>query len=212
LLEAFRSHYQHFRISVAEIVNNPTDAVVIARLGDDLDEFAEMVQEHPEVFDPEELDILQVSIAAMQSDIQLEYRDAIDASHNGCPTVIQFVPTGGRGRPRIVIDPDFLLWAYNQRTTAGIHRFLGVSRDTVRRALLEYGIVSPQEDPFGAQNGVPELLFCSGIFRLYPFFTGLIRWLIVIHGFIDGYSRLITGLRASDNNRAATVLDLYLAA
>lgn len=41
---------------------------------------------------------------------------------------------------------------------------------------------------------------------------GLIRWGIVIHGFIDGYSRLITGLRASNNNSAQTVLDLFLAA
>jgi transposase InsO family protein len=41
---------------------------------------------------------------------------------------------------------------------------------------------------------------------------GLIRWGIVIHGFIDGYSRLITGLRASNNNRAQTVLDLFLSA
>ncbi|KAF7310367.1 hypothetical protein HMN09_00578700 [Mycena chlorophos] len=39
---------------------------------------------------------------------------------------------------------------------------------------------------------------------------GLIRWGIVIHGFIDGYSRLITGLRASNNNRAGTVLELFL--
>lgn len=39
---------------------------------------------------------------------------------------------------------------------------------------------------------------------------GLIRWGIVIHGFIDGYSRLITGLRAHNNNRAQTVLDLFL--
>ncbi|KAG8941496.1 hypothetical protein FRC03_004468 [Tulasnella sp. 419] len=41
---------------------------------------------------------------------------------------------------------------------------------------------------------------------------GLIRWGIVIHGFIDGYSRLITGLRASNNNRGSTVLDLFLRA
>ena len=40
--------------------------------------------------------------------------------------------------------------------------------------------------------------------------SGLIRWGIVIHGFIDGYSRLITGMRASPNNRAATVLELFL--
>ena len=39
---------------------------------------------------------------------------------------------------------------------------------------------------------------------------GLIRWGIVIHRFIDGYSRLITGLRASDNNFTSTVLDLFL--
>jgi hypothetical protein len=42
------------------------------------------------------------------------------------------------------------------------------------------------------------------------YFLGLIRYGIVIHGFIDGYSRLITGLRASNNNRAATVLQLFL--
>ena len=34
--------------------------------------------------------------------------------------------------------------------------------------------------------------------------------MIVIHGYIDGYSRLITGLRASDNNSATTVLDIFL--
>lgn len=41
---------------------------------------------------------------------------------------------------------------------------------------------------------------------------GLIRWGIVIHGFIDGYSRLITGLRASNNNYGETVLNLFLEA
>ncbi|KAJ7939285.1 hypothetical protein B0H13DRAFT_2301047 [Mycena leptocephala] len=41
--------------------------------------------------------------------------------------------------------------------------------------------------------------------------VGLIRWGIVTHGFIDGYSRLITGLLASNNNRAQTVL-LYVVA
>lgn len=45
LLEAFRSHYERFQTSITDIVQNPTDAVVIARLGDDLDEFAGMVRE-----------------------------------------------------------------------------------------------------------------------------------------------------------------------
>ena len=39
---------------------------------------------------------------------------------------------------------------------------------------------------------------------------GLIRYGIVIHGFIDGYSRLITALRAHNNNAADTVLRLFI--
>jgi hypothetical protein len=39
--------------------------------------------------------------------------------------------------------------------------------------------------------------------------AGLIRWKIVIHAFIDGFSRFVTGIRASGNNRAQTVLDLF---
>lgn len=40
--------------------------------------------------------------------------------------------------------------------------------------------------------------------------SGLIRYKIVIHCFVDGFSRYILGLRAHDNNRAQTVLDLFL--
>ncbi|KAJ6552901.1 hypothetical protein B0H19DRAFT_899411, partial [Mycena capillaripes] len=36
------------------------------------------------------------------------------------------------------------------------------------------------------------------------------RWCIIIHAFIDGYSRFVTGIRANNNNRAATVLELFL--
>ncbi|KAF6729719.1 hypothetical protein FQA47_009518 [Oryzias melastigma] len=38
----------------------------------------------------------------------------------------------------------------------------------------------------------------------------LIRWRIVIHGGIDGYSRKIVYLKAADNNRASTVLSAFL--
>ena len=41
-------------------------------------------------------------------------------------------------------------------------------------------------------------------------FAGLIRWKIVIHAFIDGKSRLVVGIQANNNNRAATVLALFL--
>ena len=38
----------------------------------------------------------------------------------------------------------------------------------------------------------------------------LIRWRFVIHGAIDGYSRLITFLKLAANNRSETVLDAFL--
>lgn len=38
----------------------------------------------------------------------------------------------------------------------------------------------------------------------------LIRWRIVIHGGVDGYSRVPVYLQASDNNRAVTVLRAFL--
>ncbi|XP_038554104.1 uncharacterized protein LOC119898821 isoform X1 [Micropterus salmoides] len=40
----------------------------------------------------------------------------------------------------------------------------------------------------------------------------LIRWRIVIHGAIDGFSRLVVFLRASNNNRSSTVLDSFISA
>ena len=40
----------------------------------------------------------------------------------------------------------------------------------------------------------------------------LIRWKLVIHGEIDGYSRLITYLKVAPNNLATTVLNAFLQA
>ena len=40
----------------------------------------------------------------------------------------------------------------------------------------------------------------------------LIRWRMVIHGAIDGYSRLVLYLKCTSNNRATTVYELFLIA
>nr|GAT43777.1 predicted protein [Mycena chlorophos] len=345
LLEAFREHYARYESTVHDTVQNAPDAVVISRLGDDLTTFADMANTHSEIFEPDEFQRLQQNVAGMLHDLREVYREAVDASHHGRPDLVQYVHTGRRGRPRVVIDPQFLRWAYAQRSTAGLCRFLGIGRTTLRNALLDAGIVEPQMAPSSLNNArtsapflsddedrqeienldeQPDLLgeeadleepdqiidpdlpiptldelppeiqetaapattsytgpvstltddeldatilslrahyrrsglrMLQGMLRVLghrfvessnefasvvenigfwaqilcgttmgntvAFFLcvsnhqlrkleGLIRWGIVIHGFIDGYSRLVTGLRASKNNRAGTVLELFL--
>jgi hypothetical protein len=45
LLSAFRIHYYRFECAIQETSVNPTDSTILARLGDDLDEFANLVIE-----------------------------------------------------------------------------------------------------------------------------------------------------------------------
>jgi hypothetical protein len=45
LLDAFRVHYNHYESMVHEAMSNPTDSNVLARLGDDLDQFMTLVAE-----------------------------------------------------------------------------------------------------------------------------------------------------------------------
>ncbi|KAF7311812.1 hypothetical protein MIND_00191700 [Mycena indigotica] len=319
LRDAIRSHYHRFESMVREVTSGAhADAIVIARLGDDLNEFTSIVREHSTVLPQDEFALIDANLADMLLDIRLQYQRAVDESHYGYPTIVQTMGSERPGRPRIHIDPDFLRWAYTQRSTSGIARFLGVSRPTVRTALLELGIVQPQADPFAGSvadsnqpgdtdeilepdipmNATPDMIenlaaqaprassftgpvstmtddeldemilrlrshyrragvrmlhgmlrrlghqvpherIRQALLRIDPVRRiferirirrreyrvlgpnslwhhdgqhGLIRWGIVIHGFIDGYSRLITGLRASDNNSANTVLALFLTA
>ena len=84
----------------------------------------------------------------MQTDVHIRYQEALDMSHHRRPTIIKTIFTGNHGHPHISINPDFLHWAYSHRTVSGITCFLGIHRDMVWSALLEHGIVKPQENPF----------------------------------------------------------------
>ncbi|KAJ6458548.1 hypothetical protein C8R45DRAFT_1056287 [Mycena sanguinolenta] len=124
LLNSFRTHYQRFQTQVTDLVGSRADAIVISRLGDDLDEFAQIVAEarqNEAIFEPDEFNTIQTR------------------------------------RPRIYIDPEFLRWAYGQRSTASIVRYLGVGRSTVRNALLEHGIAQAQSSPFSLNSADPGL-------------------------------------------------------
>ena len=66
--------------------------------------------------------------------------------------MVETVYTGRQGRPAYHIDPAFLEWAYTQRSTSSISRYLGISRRAVRNGLLAYGIAEPQTSPFLSQD------------------------------------------------------------
>ena len=72
-------------------------------------------------------------------------------------------------------------------------------------------------DPYGVQNRFRQLLKRRQYSVPMPFSLWhldgnhkLIRWRIVVHGGIDGYSRLPIFIKASNNNRADTVLQCFL--
>ncbi|KAJ3817242.1 hypothetical protein F5880DRAFT_1493254 [Lentinula raphanica] len=85
-------------------------------------------------------------------------------SHHGHPDVLTWRHSGSAGRPRADIDPDFLRWAYTHRSVTGIADFLGLSRRTVRRSLVEYGISRPGDVPF--EDQVPHHV--EGPSNLHP--------------------------------------------
>lgn len=85
-------------------------------------------------------------------EVRQAYRVALDSSHHGTHHPVSYLRTGQRGRPRAIIDREWLEFAIAHRTTSAIARFLNLSRDTVRLALLEYGLAEPQEYPFTVEE------------------------------------------------------------
>lgn len=105
--------------------------------------------QYPGVFpDQSEWDTLRANLQLMLLDIRRLHDDGIEQSHHGRPSIVSQERTGRPGRPRTIIDRDFLSWAYTQRTTSGIGHFLGLSRNTVRQSLLDYGLAPSGVNPF----------------------------------------------------------------
>ena len=109
---------------------------------------------------------------------------------------------------------------YEQSPNSGIVMVWGelkskhmyIPRRRVRQSLLR---VCPRAVESRASRTVNRRVYkvpCSNALWHMDGLHCLIRWRIVVHGCIDGFSRKITYLNASDNNRASTVLQLFLKA
>ena len=85
-----------------------------------------------------------------------------------------------------------------------------VTRKRVQDSLLR---VSPHGSNSRRSTTINRRVYCVPSPNFLWHIDGLhclIRWKIVIHGGIDGFSRRIVFLHASSNNRAETVLELFL--
>ncbi|KAJ3737952.1 hypothetical protein EV360DRAFT_91047 [Lentinula raphanica] len=155
LLQEFRRHYHAFDSAVHQVANDQTDVFHLQLLLEDINEFSNLVSQHSNVFpDESEWQTLSSNLQYMRLDVQTIHSRRLEQSHHGHPEVLHWEHNGAAGRPRAVIDPDFLRWAHTHRTTTGIADFLGLSRRTVRRSLLELGLVSPGNVPF--EDGAHE--------------------------------------------------------
>jgi hypothetical protein len=53
--------------------------------------------------------------------------------------------------------------------------------------------------------------YCTTVVCSLPdqLLAGLIRYKVVIHAFVDGFSRYVVGIQVVNNNRAQTVVNLF---
>ncbi|KAJ3878440.1 hypothetical protein F5051DRAFT_327920 [Lentinula edodes] len=59
LLVAFRAHYAQFEAVMGQVHAEPTDPFLLQLLGEDLNQFSQLAQEHAAIFEPGEAQILQ---------------------------------------------------------------------------------------------------------------------------------------------------------
>lgn len=100
-------------------------------------------EQHESLFPPAEYGILQTSITAMVNDLdEASFRSADPPDANAL-VVSTRVAQGGRGRPRIEIDRNFLQFALSERGPVRLASVFNCSSRSVRRRAVEYGLVNP---------------------------------------------------------------------
>lgn len=105
-------------------------------------------EKHENIWEPEEYDTVHRNVMRIHHDLQIQLQTATERSHHGYPLAIHSVRSGRPGRPKYKISEAFLRFAYQSLSITSIAEFLGVHRNTVRLALLEYGLAQPLESPF----------------------------------------------------------------
>lgn len=88
-----------------------------------------------------------------------------------------------------------------------------VHLDLLARVILRDGyILCLDPTLFGMEMLILVRIYSALFFRLSSclFMPGLVTYGFVTEMFVDGYSRLVTGIRVATNNRASMVLSVFL--
>ena len=171
---------------------------------------------------------LNISEEALSGLLELEFTQVEIAQILGCSTktvhrrivefelshFIQYTAISDNELDAVVEDFVSNFPTAGQKTLAGHLSTLGyrIQRFKIRESLYRV-------DPLGVERRSRQLLHrrkykVPGPNSLWHIDGNhkLVRWRIVIHGGIDGYSRIPVFLSASSNNRSETVLQLFLGA
>ncbi|KAI0349784.1 hypothetical protein OH77DRAFT_1383846, partial [Trametes cingulata] len=162
-----------------------------------------------------EYQVLRESLSRMLGDLRDACHQSLDPPDSSPLIVAQSARTGGPGRPRLEINPRFLEFALDLRGPTQIAEVLGCHPRTVRRRAIELGLAQPAPPVFSTMQDAT-----GGIVRAHTSSTNPVSLLtdeeldaavvFVTHAFVDGHARFVTGIRVHTNNRAATVLALFL--
>ncbi|KAG1732582.1 hypothetical protein EDB19DRAFT_1831289 [Suillus lakei] len=172
------------------------------------------ITQHHAVVPEAILATMESSLDSMVAD--LDQAKGLSADYPDAPPIDAVTTIQNRcwGRPRVEIDPDVLETALQFAGPTRLGDIFGVSSRTVCRRALENELVEPGQPvyiEFTDEDGITQRYYTSStaaqsslpndeldaimlqILTQYPRFRchmidGLIRWKIVIHGFIDGYS------------------------
>ena len=170
---------------------------------------------------------LSITVQEITNLLELDFTQVEIAKLYGCSArtirrrILQFELDGLRFDDMTDCDLDYIVSNFvmsfpfaGQKTLEGHLRSQGfrIQRQRIRASLLRV-------DPWGVEQrcrrvlhrrkykvaGPNSLWHIDGLYKL-------IRWRIVVHGGIDGYSRLPVYLHASDNNKAESVLRAFMRA
>ena len=150
--------------------------------------------------------ILRVYSAGRSSDLSQMTDDELDGV---MLTIYEQFPSFGRR----MIDGYLMALGERvprQRILDSYHRVIGPPVSTFGNRRIQRRVYSvPGPNSLWHHDGQHGKSYCTLSCLISKILIGLIHWKIVIHAFIDGYSRFLLGIRAHTNNRAATVLDLF---